>query len=160
MRRTTFTLLAAACLALAGCSDSGDGKAGKDSKPQAAKESHTAAKKLEPIWGPKLSEAAGKDAEGTAACQQPSSNACARYANDIMDTVAGLEDAIKKSGREYPASKKQIAKMKDAADEYEANGCQGDPTAEDPNSQCHGIVGVTVGATTLDITLMTDEVSM
>ncbi|OKJ87277.1 hypothetical protein AMK32_08545 [Streptomyces sp. CB01883] len=91
---------------------------------------------------------------------QPSSNACARYVTDIMNVVSGLEGEIKKTGRKYSASMKQIRKMQAAQSEYEDNGCQGDITAEDPNSQCHGVVTITVGATTLDITLGTDEVGL
>jgi hypothetical protein len=157
MRHTATALLAATALALAGCSSSGGSE---DSKPKATKETTAIPKKLEPTWGPKLTKAAGEDAEAVAACNQPSSNACARYVNDIMATVTGLDAAIKETGRAYPASQKQIAKMKDMAAEYEANGCQGDITADDPNSPCQGIVGVTIGATTLGIALQTDEVAL
>lgn len=158
MRHTTATvLLAAACLALAGCSS---GSSDADAKPEAKTAAPTTSaspEKLEPTWGPKLSTAAGEDSEAVSACNQPSSNACARYIQDIMGVVAGLETEIKKTGREYPKSLEQIGKMKDAESEYVANGCQGDPTADDPNSQCHGVVNVTLGATTLGMALMTDE---
>jgi hypothetical protein len=159
MRHTT-TLLAAVCLSLAGCS-SGSGDA--DAEPEAKTAAPTASaspEKLEPTWGPKLSAAAGEDSEAVSACNQPSSNACARYIQDIMGVVAGLEAEIKKTGREYPKSLEQIGKMNDAESEYVANGCQGDLTADDPNSQCHGVVNVTLGATTLDMTLMTDEYAL
>lgn len=159
MRCTTTALLAALLLAAtAACGSSTD-----DAKPKtktSAPATSAAPKKLEPVWGPKLDKAAGKDAEGTSACQLPSSNACARYVHDIMAVVAGLEDAIKKSGREYLKATAQIASMKADESEYVANGCQGDPTADDPNSQCHGVVGVTVGTTTLDMTLLTDEIAL
>ncbi|MFF4834086.1 hypothetical protein [Streptomyces sp. NPDC001315] len=159
MRRTATTavLLATAALALASCSN---GSSTADAKPEAKTTAPTASaspEKLEPIWGPKLEAAGGNEGEGTSACQMPSSNACARYVNDIMEVVAGLENAIKETGREYPKAEAQIASMRDAESEYVANGCQGDITADDPNSQCHGVVGVTIGTMTLDMTLMTDE---
>lgn len=163
MHRTTVTLLSAACLALAGCSSSGDNSepAAKPS-PSASAEPAAAPtpERLEPVWAPKLKAAAGEDGEAISACQQPSSNACARYLRDIMQVVHGLKAAIDATGRPYKASTEQIAKMRDAEAEYKANGCQGDPTAEDPNSQCHGVVNVTLGATTLQITLSTDEMGM
>jgi hypothetical protein len=159
MRRTAAAILLAAGLALAGCSsnDTSD-RAAKNARPKA--EASTKPGKLEPVWGPKLDAAKGKDAESTSACMQPSSNACARYIKDIMGVVSGVEGAIKKTGRQYPASMKQIREMKAAQAEYLRNGCQGDVTAEDPDSLCHGVVTITVGATTLDITLSTDEVGM
>lgn len=164
MHHRTTLLLATLLLAgaAAGCGASGD-----DAKPKhkataaaAAPATSAAPEKLEPIWGPKLKKAAGEDSEAVSACNQPSSNACARYIEDIMSVATGLEAEIKKTGRAYPKSLEQIGKMKDAQAEYEANGCQGDITAEDPNSQCHGVVGITMGATTLGITLLTDEVGM
>ena len=112
MRRTTVIAAALLLAATAACGGSSD-----DVKPKAKPSTPTtsaAPKKLEPIWGPKLEAAAGKDAEGTSACQMPSSNACARYVNDVMDVVAGLEAAIKNTGREYPKAEAQIASMKDA----------------------------------------------
>ncbi|MBP5871181.1 hypothetical protein F3K39_34920 [Streptomyces sp. LBUM 1479] len=137
---------------------------GVDSKSAPTKTAaSTAAKqpeKLEPIYSPKLETAAGKDAESTSACQLPSSNACARYVADIMDVVRELQAAINDSGRPYEATTEQITKMTDAGSEYVANGCHGDPTADDPNSQCHGAVAVTVGATTLGMTLLTDEAGL
>ena len=162
MRRTTILPILAACLALAGCSGTDDEP---DAKPKATATSKAASpsqapEKLEPIWSPKLEEAAGEEGESTGACQLPSSNACARYVGDIMAVVRGLETAIEETGRAYPATTKQIVDMADAESEYEANGCQGDPTADDPNSQCHMAVAVTVGATTLGITLLTDEVGL
>jgi hypothetical protein len=157
MNRTSIALLAAVCLALAGCSG---GSADADAKPKAKTTTPTPSvtpEKLEPVWGPKLEAAAGKDVESTRACQMPSSNACARYVNDIMEVVDGLENAIKKSGHDYPKATAQIASMKHDEAEYVANGCQGDPIADDPNSQCWDVLGVTIGTTSLDMTLKTDE---
>lgn len=155
MRRTV--LLAVCLLALAGCSSGDDQPDLKRAPKAAATPVSESPQKLAPIWGPKLKAAAGEDHEGNSACQMPSSNACARYVGDIMKVVAGLEKAIDESGHEYPKAQEQIAAMKAAESEYVANGCQGDPTADDPNSQCHGVVGVTIGTVTLDITLTTDE---
>ncbi|MFD5016658.1 hypothetical protein [Streptomyces chartreusis] len=157
---TTAALLAVSLLALAGCS--GGAGTSADAKPETTQattpDTSAPPEKLEAVWKPKLDEAAGKDAEATAACQQPSSNACARYVKDIMDTVDGLSAAIEETGQEYPKSLEQIGKMKDSEADYKANGCQGDPTADDPNSLCHGVVGVTIGVVTLGMTLNTDEV--
>lgn len=162
MRHTATAVLLAVALALTGCSDRSsdtDDKAKAETTSSTPTPSATP-EKLEPVWGPKLEAANGEDSAGTSACQMPSSNACARYVRDIMEVVAGLEDAINKSGREYPKSQAQIAEMKDAESEYVANGCQGDATADDPNSQCYGVVGVTMGTFILDTTLLTDEVGM
>ncbi|MEU1520421.1 hypothetical protein ABZ490_51430 [Streptomyces sp. NPDC005811] len=160
MRHAATAALLTATLALAGCS----GKSGEaDAKPKAKTTTPTPSatpEKLEPIWGPKLKAANGDDDEGTSACQMPSSNACARYVRDIMEVVTGLEDAIEKSGRDYPKAQEQITKMKAAQAEYVANGCQGDVTADDPNSQCWGVAGITIGTITLDMSLLTDEVGM
>ncbi|MGW6359652.1 hypothetical protein ACWFR5_31945 [Streptomyces sp. NPDC055092] len=41
-----------------------------------------------------------------------------------------------------------------------ASGTQADGTAEDPNSLCHGIVAVTIGASALDRTRLTDEAGL
>jgi hypothetical protein len=41
-----------------------------------------------------------------------------------------------------------------------ASGTQGDATAEDPNSLCHGIVTVTIGASALDMARLTDEAGL
>lgn len=157
---TTAVLLAASLLALTGCSSGTETSADARPKTTPAATPGTSAppEKLEPAWKPKLEEAAGEDAEATTACQRPSSNACARYVKDIMDTVDGLAAAIEETGQEYPKSLEQIGKMKDAEAEYKANGCQGDLTADDPNSLCHGVLGVTIGVVTLGISLYTDEV--
>jgi hypothetical protein len=40
------------------------------------------------------------------------------------------------------------------------SGSQGDETAEDPNSLCHGIVAVTIGASALDMTRLSDEAGL
>lgn len=159
MRRTATALLTATCLALAGCSGSSDST---DTKAAAKTTSKSPAKpkKLEPKWGTKLDVAGGEDAEAVGACTLPSSNACARYVEDIMGVVSGLADAIDETGRAYPESSAQIAKMRKAEKEYVHNGCQGDPTADDPNSVCSGVVGVTMGAASLQMTLSTDEASL
>ncbi|MEV7004351.1 hypothetical protein AB0N62_43055 [Streptomyces sp. NPDC093982] len=157
---TAAVLLATSLLALTGCSNGTDASADARPKktPAATPDASAPPKKLEPVWKPKLDRAAGRDAEATAACQRPSSNACARYVKNIMGTVDGLVAAIEKTGQEYPKSLEQIGKMKEAESEYKANGCQGDLTADDPNSLCHGVVGVTIGVVTLGMTLYTDEV--
>ncbi|MFD9587606.1 hypothetical protein ACFWBM_23305 [Streptomyces sp. NPDC059980] len=159
MHRAATALLAALLLAgtAGGCGRSSD-DAKSEAKP--SRKATVAPQKLEPVWGPKITAAGGEDAAATSACQLPSSNACARYVRDIMAVVSGLEAAIKRSGHEYPKATSQIGKMKDAESEYVANGCQGDPTADDPNSQCHGVVAITIGTLTLDMTLTTDEFAL
>ncbi|MFG3172290.1 hypothetical protein [Streptomyces sp. NPDC048200] len=159
MHRAATALLAALLLAGTGV---GCGSSSDDAKPEVkpSKNATVAHQKLEPVWGSKITAAGGEDAEATSACQLPSSNACARYVRDIMAVVSGLEAAIKESEHEYPKATGQIGKMKEAESEYVANGCQGDPTADDPNSQCHGVVEITIGTLTLDMALTTDEFAL
>ncbi|MEU1515796.1 hypothetical protein ABZ490_27265 [Streptomyces sp. NPDC005811] len=169
MRQTATAVLLAVTLALAGCSGgSGDTDAEPGAEPGAEARSPTPTptptptpsatqERLRPVWGPRLEAAAGKGGEGTSACHRPSSDACAGYVRDIMAVVTGLADAIRTSGRAYPKARAQIARMKHAQAAYAAAGCHGDPAADDPDSRCHGVVAVTIGASTLDVTLLTDE---
>ncbi|MFJ1653497.1 hypothetical protein ACIOC2_19330 [Streptomyces sp. NPDC088337] len=94
-------------------------------------------------------------------CQSPSNTACASAIGAIMVVVGDLERDIDANGGAsvYPKSTRQIAKMRAAQQEYEDNGCEGDPAADDPNSDCWGTMSVTVGATTLSMALTTDELS-
>lgn len=154
MRIRTLAVTALFATALTACSGGQEG----DSKPS-AKPTPTASKlsALAPVWQPKLDAAA----EGAAAtCQAPSSQACAAALTDIMIVVNEVEREIETPGRgPYRESTKQIAKMQAATDKYVDEGCQGDPAADDPNSECWGIAAITVGATTLGMTLMTDDLS-
>lgn len=151
------TLAAAALLtaALTACSGSQE----PDPKAAGVKPSSTASKlsALAPAWQPKLDAAA----EGAVAtCMTPSSDACAEVLTDIMIVVNEVEREIDTPGRgPYRESTKQIAKMQAATDKYVDEGCQGDPAADDPNSECWGIADITVGATTLGMTLATDDIS-
>ncbi|MGW6578829.1 hypothetical protein ACWF76_05390 [Streptomyces globisporus] len=154
MKIRTLAVTALLATALAACS----GGQEPDSKPN-AKPTPTASKlsALAPAWQPKLDAAA----EGAVAtCQTPSSDACAEVLTDIMIVVNELESEIEAPGRgPYRESTKQIAKMQAATDKYVDEGCQGDPAADDPNSDCWGISAITVGAATLGMTLMTDDLS-
>jgi hypothetical protein len=131
----------------------------RDSDAKAAKPTPTASKlsALAPAWQPKLDATA----EGAVAtCQTPSSDACAKVLTDIMIVVNELESEIETPGRgPYPKSTEQIAKMQAATDKYVDEGCQGDPAADNPNSECWGIAAITVGATSLGMTLITDDLS-
>ncbi|WP_406145108.1 hypothetical protein [Streptomyces anulatus] len=130
-----------------------------DAKAPSGKPSPAASKlsALAPAWQPKLDAAT----EGAAAtCQTPSSKACAEALTEIMIVVNELESEIEAPGRgPYRESTKQIAKMQAATDKYVDEGCQGDPAADDPNSDCWGISAITVGAATLGMTLITDDLS-
>ncbi|NUV65622.1 hypothetical protein G6W57_00635 [Streptomyces sp. CAI-121] len=154
MKIRTLAVTALLATALAACS----GGQEDDSKPS-AKPTPTASKlsALAPAWQPKLDAAA----EGAVAtCQAPSSDACAEVLTDIMMVVNELESEIEAPGRgPYPESTKQIAKMQAATDKYVDEGCQGDPAADDPDSECWGIADITVGASTLGMTLATDDIS-
>jgi hypothetical protein len=155
MRIRIATVAAAVLLAtLTACSGGG---AEAESKAPAPTPSSKASKlaALAPVWQPKL-DAAAKDS--VAICMTPSSSSCATVLTDIMLVVHDIEDKIAEQGRgPYPESTAQIAKMQDATDKYVAEGCQGDPAADDPNSQCWGIADITIGATTLGMTLTTDD---
>ncbi|MFI2354638.1 hypothetical protein ACH5AG_08120 [Streptomyces anulatus] len=153
IRALTVTALLAASLVACSGGQEPDAKA-PSGKPSPAASKLSA---LAPVWQPKLDAAA----EGAAAtCQKPSSKACAEALTDIMIVVNELESEIETPGRgPYPESTKQIAKMQAATDKYVDEGCQGDPAADDPNSDCWGISAITVGAATLGMTLITDDLS-
>lgn len=155
MKIRTLAVSALLTASLAACS----GGQESDPKPSGVKPSPTASKlsALAPAWQPKLDAAA----EGAVAtCQTPSSDACAEVLTDIMLVVNDIETAIEAPGRgPYPKSTEQIAKMQAATDKYVEEGCQGDPAADDPNSDCWGISAITIGAASLGMTLGTDDLS-
>ncbi|MET7622375.1 hypothetical protein [Streptomyces sp. NPDC005408] len=163
MRTRTIAVTTVALLALAGCSSNGDAAPEKTkSAPVAASPTVTAAADtadLAPIWTPKLDAASGGNAEATAACQAPSSSECARYIKDIMAVVAGVDSAILETGKRYPESTAQIVRMRDAHKVYTDEGCEGDPAADGPNSQCHAVMTITVGTASLGMTLLTDDLT-
>ncbi|MFF9238407.1 hypothetical protein ACF1AY_15940 [Streptomyces sp. NPDC014776] len=115
-------------------------------------------KKLADVYTAKLDAVSEGSIEK---CQSPSSTACANDIGAIMTVVGDLERDIDANGgaSEYPKATKQIATMKAAQQDYKNNGCEGDPTADDPNSDCWGVANITLGATTLSMTLSTDELS-
>ncbi|NWF31281.1 hypothetical protein HW130_34510 [Streptomyces sp. PKU-EA00015] len=156
----TALLLAAA---LVGCSSGSEENS--DAKPKTSAAAPSAdttnaptAKdvKLEPEWAPKL-EATQQDA--TADCMAPSSTACSEAVERIMTVVRGLDAAIDQSGKRYAQTTAQIVKMQDAEKVYIDEGCAGDPAADDPNSPCTKVVAITVGASTLQMTLITDDLA-
>lgn len=161
MHTRTITVTAALLLAgLVGCSSGDDVKSARsDPKPQPTPTPAASTADLAPIWTPKLDAAAGANAEATGACQMPSSSECARYIKEIMAVVDGVDAAINETGKRYPQSTAQIVKMRDARKVYTDEGCEGDPAADDPNSQCWEIMAITVGPATLGMTLMTDDFS-
>ncbi|MFG3510262.1 hypothetical protein ACGF5F_32720 [Streptomyces sp. NPDC047821] len=150
---------AAAVLLLASltaCSGGDPDEAKPARSSSAASPSPAAAQDLAPTWTPKLN-AAGEGA--VAACQTPSSVDCSAAVDRIMAVVNDLEVAVGQTGRPYKETLSQIAKMRAAETEYTVRACKGDPAADDPNSKCHGVVHVTLGATTLTMTLATDDLS-
>jgi hypothetical protein len=162
MHRTIPALTAALLLAgtLAACSDNKS-----DAKPTthtaSPKESPTAAtsaKNLHDAYADKLDAVSDGSIED---CQSPSSTACANDLGAIMTVVGDLQKDIDAQGgaAKYPKTTKQIAKMRAAQQEYKDNGCEGDPLADDPNSGCWGVVGITTGSTILSMTLTTDELT-
>jgi hypothetical protein len=74
-----------------------------------------------------------------------------------MNVVEQLDLAITQTGKRYPQSTAQIVKMRDEEKKYEDEGCEGDPVADDPNSDCWGVMTITVGASSLQMTLITDD---
>jgi hypothetical protein len=162
MHRTMSALTAALLLVgtLAACSD---GKPDPKPTTQAAspEESPAAAaesKNLSDAYTDKLDAVSDGSVEN---CQSPSSTACANDIGAIMVVVDDIQRDIDAQGgaAKYPKSTQQIAKMRAAQQEYEDNGCEGDPLADDPNSDCWGVVGITAGATILSMTLYTDDPS-
>jgi hypothetical protein len=110
--------------------------------------------KLEPVWVPKLQAASAGAVE---ACMMPSSSTCARSLSRIMSVVDELDTAIDETGKRYPQSTAQIVEMQDEYETYVSQACQGDPEADDPSGRCWGIATITVGVTTLQMTLVTDD---
>lgn len=162
MRTRTATAAAVLLIAaLTACSDEGGTTAPeKVSPPPSPSASASDIKtQLAPVWTPKLDAAAGPNAEATGACQTPSGSECARYIKEIMAVVDGVDAAINETGKRYPQSTAQIVKMRDARKVYTDEGCEGDPAADDPDSQCWEIMTITVGPATLGMTLMTDDLT-
>jgi hypothetical protein len=159
----TITALATALLLVgtaAGCSSGKEDGKGTEGRP-AAKTSAAAAlspKELADYYSDKF-DAVSDDSVSD--CQTPSSTTCATDLGAIMAVVDDLEDDIDARGgaSAYPKSTKQIAQMRAAQREYKENGCEADPAADDPNSDCWGIVNITLGSTTLSFTLQTDELT-
>lgn len=89
----------------------------------------------------------------------PSSAVCAQAIKDIMAVVGELDSAITATGGRYPQTTAQIVKMQDAQKTYTDHGCEGDPAADDANSRCSAVVAITVGRSTLQMTLGTDDLS-
>jgi hypothetical protein len=160
MHRTIPALAAALLLAgaLAACSDESDAKPAKHSATAKASAPAAKPKKLADTYTAKLDAAS----DGSVAdCQSPSSVACSDDLGAIMTVVDDLRADIDANGgaAAYPKSTQQIAKMRAAQQEYDDNACEGDPAADDPNSDCWGIMQITVGSATLTMTLKTDELS-
>lgn len=154
-----YTAVAAVLLlaSLTSCSSDNPDAKPKASSPAASPSSSTSTpQELAPVWTPKL-DAAGEGA--VAACQSPSSAECSASVDRVMTVVNDLEAGIGQTGRPYKETLSQIAKMRAAETEYTVRACKGDPGADDPNSKCHGVVDVTLGATTLGMTLVTDDLA-
>lgn len=151
---TAAALLLAATLTA--CSSSETKPDAKSSGSATASASTAAPTKLEPVWAPKLQAAQEGAVE---ACMTPSSDTCATSLDRIMTVVDQLNTAIEATGRRYPQSTAQIVKMQDAHDEYTENACAGDPAADDPNGPCWDVSAITIGASTLQMTLITDDLS-
>ncbi|MGW4227656.1 hypothetical protein ACWEG1_29850 [Streptomyces bauhiniae] len=130
----------------------------KPTKKTAAPKKAQAKKNLADTYTDKLNAVS----EGsTAHCASPSSIACSDDIGAIMTVVQDLQKDIDANGgaSAYPKSTQQVAKMRAAQQEYEDNNCEGDPSADDPNSDCWGTMAITVGTTTLGMALTTDELS-
>jgi hypothetical protein len=161
MNRAIPALAAALLLtgALAACSD--DAQTSKPTKHAGATSASAAAakpKNLHDAYADKLDAVS----QGSVAdCQTPSSTTCANDIGAIMTIAGDVQKDIDAHGgaSKYPESTKQIAKMRAAQQEYKSNACEGDPTADDPNSDCWGAVTVTGGASILSMALGIDDPS-
>ncbi|MFE4574297.1 hypothetical protein [Streptomyces chartreusis] len=161
MHRILPTLAAALLLAGAAtaCSEGQpDSKPTRQSATPKASPSATAPDKLADYYKDKLDAVSDGSIEN---CQTPSSTPCSNDIGAIMTVIDDLERDIDAKGgaSAYPTSTQQIAKMRAAQQEYEDNVCEGNPASDDPNSDCWGIVNITLGATTLSMTLSTDELT-
>lgn len=161
MHRTIPALAAALLLActVAGCSnDKPDAEPAKHTATAKASAAAAKPKKLADTYTAKLDAVSDGSVEH---CQSPSSTACSNGIGAIMVVVDDLQTDIDTHGgaSKYPKTTQQIAKMRAAQQEYDDNGCEGDPLADDPNSDCWGVVGITAGNTILSMTLQTDELS-
>lgn len=110
--------------------------------------------KLVPVWAPKLQAAPAGAVE---ACMTPSSSTCAGSLSRIMSVVDELDTAIDEADKRSPQSTAQIVETQDEYEPYVSQACQGDPEADDPHGRCWRIATLTVGATTLQMTLVTDD---
>ncbi|MHC3474677.1 hypothetical protein ACYF6T_39120 [Streptomyces sp. 7R007] len=161
MHRTMPALAAALLLAgaLAACSNNKpDDKPVTHSATAKATAAAAKPKELADPYTVKLDAVSDGSVED---CQSPSSTACSNDVGAIMVVVDDLQKDIDNNGgaTKYPKTTQQIAKMRAAQQEYNSNGCEGDPQSDDPNSDCWGVVGITVGGTILSLTLKTDELS-
>ncbi|MEU0370652.1 hypothetical protein ABZ070_10365 [Streptomyces sp. NPDC006283] len=158
MRTRTIAAALLLAAALIGCSSSSDDKPAAKPTPttDATADSTVEDVKLETEWAPKLAAAQG---DATADCMTPSSTACSDAVDRIMTVVDGLDTAIEQSGKRYAQTTAQIVQMQDAEQVYINEGCAGDPAADDPNSPCTKVVAITVGASTLQMTLATDDLA-
>lgn len=111
---------------------------------------------LEPVWSPRLDAVAQT---GVADCMTPSTTKCAQAIRNIMAVVEELDVAITATGRRYPQTTAQIVKMQGAQKTYVDQGCEGDPAADGGNSPCSAVVTITIGKSTLQMTLGTDDLS-
>ncbi|MFD7082520.1 hypothetical protein ACFYXV_26680 [Streptomyces sp. NPDC002181] len=96
---------------------------------------------------------------GVADCMAPSTAVCAQAIKEIMAVVGKIDSAITATGRRYPRTTAQIVKMQDAQKTYADQGCEGDPAADDDNSLCSDVVAITIGRSTLQMTLGADDLS-
>ena len=144
--------VAAGVLVLAGCG--GGGKATPSTAPSVAVTTPAppAAVKLSAKWGPKLDALDAKD--GTAACQNAGSSACATAISETLSELNAFMDDVNAGGAgRYPASIAQVQKMLTAAQGYSSAGCEGGTAAS-----CYpDALAVTVGVPTLGMTMTTDE---
>jgi hypothetical protein len=154
----TIPAFAAALLLLGTLAACSDDKPAKHSATAKASAAASKPKKLADTYTAKLDAVS----DGSVAhCQSPSSTACSNDVGAIMVVVDDLQTDIDARGGtgKYPKTTQQISKMRASQQEYDDNGCEGDALADDPNSDCWGVVDITVGSTILSMTLQTDELS-
>jgi len=157
---TAAAVLVAAGLALASCSSSSHSDPKPTATPTTTTATTAAAKtKLSTAWVPKLQALA--DGSGISACSSDSgSDDCVSAIGDAVSVYGNIASAITAAGAqaEYPKTVAEVTKLVDAADTYDKDQCAGDPHADVDGSPCpKNADTVTVGATTLQFVMQTDE---
>lgn len=164
-------VVGAVAVVLTACGGSSGGHGGSSASPTASAKASSGAstttagtvpsgsgRPLSKVWEKKFAEQQG----GVGGCQAPSSSECGAA---IASTVSFLSDLIDAMGADtlgvaYAKSLGQAQSMADAASDYEAAGCEGDPSADEDGSPCYkDALDVLVGVPILQQDMGIDELN-